>query len=86
MLSFKYNVKLLAQLLVVSEETLKGGFKVNQLREEKGLQLLDIHSISLIDDIQASAEEEHKISSSSLRKRLLGTHIKPPKVCKSFKQ
>lgn len=66
--------------MVVSEETLKGGYKVNELRQEKGLSILDIYSISVIDDSQASAEEENKISSSSFRKRLLGTHIKPPKV------
>nr|CAG4637116.1 EOG090X0864 [Ceriodaphnia reticulata] len=71
------------QLLVVSEETLKGGYKVNQLRQAKGLSILDIYSISVIDDSQASAEEENKISSSSFRKRLLGTHLKPPKVITS---
>lgn len=70
----------LVQLIVVSEETQKGGLKVNQLRQEKGLSTLDIYSISLIDDDHAGAGEENKISSSSFRKRLLGSHIKPPKV------
>lgn len=68
------------QLLVVSEETQKGGMKINQLRQEKGLSKLDIYSISVIDDNHAGAGEENKISSSSFRKRLLGSHIKPPKV------
>ncbi len=67
-------------MIVVSEETLNGGFKVNDLRKGKNLSVLDIHPISLVDDIQASNGEENKISSSSLRKRLLGTHLKPPKV------
>lgn len=67
-------------MIVVSEETLNGGFKVNDLRKEKNLSILDIHPISLVDDIRASNGEENKISSSSLRKRLLGTHLKPPKV------
>lgn len=67
------------QLLVVSEETQKGGMKINQLRQEKGLSKLDIYSISVIDDNHAGAGEENKISSSSFRKRLLGSHIKPPK-------
>ena len=57
---------------------MKGGFKVNELRGEKGMNLLDIYPIALIDDTKASAHEENKISSSSLRKRLLGTQIRPP--------
>lgn len=68
------------QLLVASEETLRGAYKVNQLRQQKGLGILDIHPISLIGDSHATAEEEDKISSSSLRKRLLGTRLRPPKV------
>lgn len=64
----------------MSEETLAGGLKVNELRQKKGLSILDIHPISLIDDSYASANEENKISSSSFRKRLLGTHLKPSKV------
>ena len=67
-------------MIVVSEETLNGGNKVNQLRKEKNLSTLDIYPISLIDDTQATSGEESKISSSSLRKRLLGSHLKPPKV------
>lgn len=68
-------------MLVVSEETLAGGYKVNALREQKGLGILDIHPIALVEDFQASKDEENKVSSSSLRKRLLGTYIKRPKVC-----
>nr|CAG4648006.1 EOG090X0864 [Moina brachiata] len=68
------------QLIVVSEETLVGGLKVNELRKQKGLSILDVHPISLIDDTYAAANEENKISSSSFRKRLLGTHLKPSKV------
>nr|CAG4640966.1 EOG090X0864 [Eulimnadia texana] len=67
------------QLLVVSEETLPGAAKVNNLRNEKGLPLLDVHPIELVADQFACVDEESKISSSSLRKRLLGTHLKPPK-------
>nr|CAG4650253.1 EOG090X0864 [Sida crystallina] len=68
------------QMLVVSEETLQGGHKVNNLRQERGLSVLDIHTIPLMEDAMATKHEENKISSSSARKRLLGTHIKPPKV------
>ncbi len=67
-------------MLVVSEETQRGGLKINELRQEKGWNLLDIHTISIIDDHHAGEQEESKISSSSFRKRLLGSHIKPPKV------
>jgi len=66
------------ELLVVSEETLKGGLKVNQLRKEKGLKILDVYPIPLINDRHASKWEENKISSSSIRIRLLGSYIKPP--------
>jgi phosphopantetheine adenylyltransferase / dephospho-CoA kinase len=71
-------------MIVVSEETLKGGHKVNELRQEKGLSILDIHRIDLVEDPQADEDEENKISSSSLRKRLLGTLLKPPKVSTSY--
>ena len=65
---------------MVSDETLTGGFKVNQLRKERGLDSLDIHPIKLLDDFQACDGEEAKISSSSLRRRSLGTRLKPVKV------
>nr|CAG4642601.1 EOG090X0864 [Evadne anonyx] len=66
------------ELLVVSEETLKGGAKVNQLRKEKGLKILDVYPIPLVNDNHASKWEENKISSSSIRIRLLGSYIQPP--------
>ena len=53
---------------------------VNALRNEKGLGLLDIHPADLVADDFARDHEESKVSSSSLRKRLLGVHLKPPKV------
>ncbi|XP_064613694.1 bifunctional coenzyme A synthase-like isoform X2 [Liolophura sinensis] len=66
------------QCIVVSQETLRGGHKVNEERAKKGLNHLDIHVIDLIEDLHHSPEEEVKISSSSARKRLLGTLIKDP--------
>ncbi|XP_068120099.1 bifunctional coenzyme A synthase [Hyperolius riggenbachi] len=66
--------------IVVSEETRKGGLSVNRRRQENGLEELVIHEIQLITDPKHSANEEEKISSSSLRHRLLGTLLKPPAV------
>ncbi|XP_038045164.1 LOW QUALITY PROTEIN: bifunctional coenzyme A synthase-like [Patiria miniata] len=64
--------------IVVSEETKKGGDAVNRVRQEKGLCVLDIHEISLVEDINHAAHEEAKISSSTQRIRLLGTLLKQP--------
>lgn len=68
------------QLLVVSEETMKGGNKINEKRRENGLPPLDIHEIALAEDTHPdrSHEEENKLSSSNTRMRLLGTVLRQP--------
>ncbi|KAM5134892.1 bifunctional coenzyme A synthase isoform 2-T2 [Mantella aurantiaca] len=66
--------------IVVSEETHKGGLSVNRRRLENGLKELDVHEIKLVTDPQHSENEEEKISSSSLRNRILGTLLNPPTV------
>ena len=43
----------------------------------QGLRELDMNVIELVGDVYHSADEEEKISSSSLRKRLLGTLLRP---------
>ncbi|KAK2714276.1 hypothetical protein QYM36_008738 [Artemia franciscana] len=65
------------ELIVVSDETLKGGQRVNEKRLEKGLSPLKLHRISLIEDTNKELGDEDKMSSSSLRKKKLGTRIKP---------
>uniref|UniRef100_A0A8C7ZNG2 Bifunctional coenzyme A synthase n=1 Tax=Oryzias sinensis TaxID=183150 RepID=A0A8C7ZNG2_9TELE len=70
----------LLKCIVVSEETKKGGEAVNQKRIENGLQPLVLHEIQLLKDVHHTDIEEEKISSSSLRFRLLGTLLAPPKV------
>ncbi|KAJ8722181.1 hypothetical protein PYW08_004583 [Mythimna loreyi] len=69
------------QLIIVSEETLRGAHKINEKRKENGFQPMDVHVIGLLQDVQAqdSKEEENKISSSNQRMRLLGSMLKPPK-------
>ena len=66
----------------MSEETLRGATKINEKRVENGLKPMDVHVIALAQDEQAqgSQEEEHKISSSNQRIRMLGTLLKPPTV------
>ncbi|XP_044300719.1 bifunctional coenzyme A synthase [Varanus komodoensis] len=64
--------------IVVSEETLKGGLAVNKRRLENNLPELALHEILLALDFQHARNEEEKISSSSLRYRLLGTLLRSP--------
>ncbi|XP_075631225.1 bifunctional coenzyme A synthase [Balearica regulorum gibbericeps] len=67
------------QCLVVSEETRRGGEAVNKKRLENGLPELALYEILLMKDPDHSQHEEEKISSSSLRQRLLGTLLQPPR-------
>ncbi|TRY96526.1 hypothetical protein DNTS_017768, partial [Danionella cerebrum] len=64
--------------IVVSEETRKGGEAVNKKRLENGLAELVLYEIQLLKDAHRADIEEEKISSSSLRSRLLGTLLRPP--------
>ncbi|XP_062330780.1 bifunctional coenzyme A synthase [Osmerus eperlanus] len=67
------------QCIIVSEETRKGGEAVNRKRLENGLPGLVLHEIQLLKDAHHTETEEEKISSSSLRSRLLGTLLRAPK-------
>ncbi|CAK6956689.1 bifunctional coenzyme A synthase [Scomber scombrus] len=67
------------QCIVVSEETKRGGEAVNKKRAENGLPALVLHEIQLLKDAHHTETEEEKISSSSLRSRLLGTLLTLPK-------
>ncbi|XP_068585463.1 bifunctional coenzyme A synthase isoform X2 [Cebidichthys violaceus] len=69
----------LLQCIVVSEETRRGGEAVNKKRIENGLPPIILHEIQLLKDAHHTEAEEEKISSSSLRSRLLGTLLTPPK-------
>lgn len=67
------------QSIIVSEETLRGGTKINEIRSEKGMTQLKVEVIKVLgDDHKESEAEEEKVSSSSQRMRKLGTLIKPP--------
>lgn len=46
----------------------------------QGLPELALYEIQLMKDPEHSQNEEEKISSSSLRQRLLGTLLQPPRV------
>lgn len=67
------------QLIVVSEETIRGAVKINEKRKENGLEQLDVYTIGLAEEAQKqSSEEETKVSSSNKRMRLLGTVLREP--------
>ncbi|KAL3273238.1 hypothetical protein HHI36_014692 [Cryptolaemus montrouzieri] len=71
-------------MLIVSRETLRGGHKVNEVRDSKNLPKLYIHSVELIDEPERDPAEEVKISSSTMRMRLLGTLLKPVEINKNI--
>lgn len=65
--------------IVVSDETIAGATKINQIRQEKGMLLLQVVTISLVpSDHKECSIEEDKVSSSTLRIRRLGTFLKEP--------
>ncbi|XP_015364450.1 PREDICTED: bifunctional coenzyme A synthase-like [Diuraphis noxia] len=70
------------QMIILSEETVKGGELINEKRVQAGLRPLDILPVPLLEEDKSTSdcceEEEEKISSSNYRMRLLGTLLKPP--------
>lgn len=73
-------------MIILSEETVKGGELINEKRVQAGLRPLDILPVPLLEEDKSTSdcceEEEQKISSSNYRMRLLGTLLKPPQVNK----
>lgn len=67
------------ECLYVSEETMKGGRLVNEERARRGMPPMVIRSVGLAEDVCRCSGEEFKVSSSSLRRRQLGTLLTPPK-------
>lgn len=65
-------------LIVVSEETMKGGEKVNEIRRGKNFRELQIYSIPLIEIKEVLKEKEKKVSSSNQRMDILGSKFKEP--------
>lgn len=65
-------------MIVVSEETYRGGEKVNELRLQNKLNKLEIHCIKLIEMDNNHEQKESKISSSNRRIDMLGIRIKEP--------
>ncbi|XP_018392343.1 PREDICTED: bifunctional coenzyme A synthase [Cyphomyrmex costatus] len=70
------------EMIVVTEETKRGGDKINELRLQKNLNKLDIHVVELAADEDHKEHEEAKISSSNHRMRLLGTLLQDPRKSK----
>ncbi|VDK75973.1 unnamed protein product [Litomosoides sigmodontis] len=64
--------------IVVSNETEKGGHAVNDRRKERSLPALDLIKINLIDG-KDELVGEYKLSSSTRRRALLGTFLRPLK-------
>lgn len=71
------------QCLVVSKETEKGGFVVNDVREKKGLNPLDVHVIDIVVDKGGEFVHgkhhggDEKMSSTMERQKLLGKLLRP---------
>lgn len=59
---------------------LPGLTALGALSSRQGLPELALYEILLMKDPDHSQNEEEKISSSSLRQRLLGTLLRPPRV------
>ena len=58
------------ECIVVSEETVRGGEKINEIRRQRKMTPLHVKIISLVKD-KDNATDENKISSSSLRMKKL---------------
>jgi len=71
----------LLECIVGSQETEKGCHAINIKRKEKGLSQLDVHCIELVEDTERQGNhEEEKVSSSSMRARVLGQRLKPSRM------
>ncbi|KAI1285198.1 Bifunctional coenzyme A synthase [Halotydeus destructor] len=67
------------QCIVVSEETIRGAIKINDIRKERHMSELEVVVVNLIaEEGKESDHEEDKISSSTNRIRKLGTLLKEP--------
>lgn len=76
-------------MIILSEETVRGGELINDKRIDAGLEPLHILPVALLKEDRITknlycTEEEEKISSSNFRMRLLGTLLKPIKVNNTF--
>ncbi|KAI6203281.1 hypothetical protein M3Y94_00538000 [Aphelenchoides besseyi] len=67
------------QCIVVSKETVKGGEAVNKKRNERNLSTLEIVEIPLLEGHDTLLEET-KVSSSAIRRSLLGRHLRKPQT------
>lgn len=72
------------QCLVVSKETEKGGHVINDVRQKKGLDLLDIHVVDVVTEGDVSKDD--KMSSTLERHKLLGTLLRPVRKEKSHQR
>lgn len=70
----------LSPLPSAASPRLPGLTALRALFSRQGLPELALHEILLMKDPDHSQNEEEKISSSSLRQRLLGTLLRPPRV------
>jgi phosphopantetheine adenylyltransferase/dephospho-CoA kinase len=73
------------ECIVVSQETIKGGQKINEIRAQRNFKPLDIIIVELLNEYNKESDlEEMKISSSSLRMRKLGSILKEPQINKDL--
>ena len=64
----------------MTDETQQGASQVNKERQENGLSQLPIHVVSMVPAENDNQDGDNKLSSTSLRRQMLGILLKPPLV------
>lgn len=67
-------------MLIVSQETMRGGEKVNEVRRASGMEPLHVFCIDMIESEIDLDIKEAKLSSSNKRIDLLGTRLREPNL------
>ena len=64
----------------MTDETIQGALQVNKERQDNGLNLIDVHVVPMVPADDYNQDGDKKLSSTSLRREMLGILLKPPLV------
>ncbi|CAF4355396.1 unnamed protein product [Rotaria socialis] len=67
--------------IIVTDETKQGALQVNKERQDNGLSLIDVHVVPMVPPDDHNQDGDKKLSSTSLRREILGILLKPPLKC-----